>query len=77
MLIPITDFASPALDDYARRTENQLKNREHPEAGRFIAESPLVIGRALDAGCRPVSALMEARQAEALADSLLDRKSVV
>ena len=73
MLIPITDLASPALDDYARRTENQLKNREHPEAGRFIAESPLVIGRALDAGCRPVSALMEARQAEALADSLLPR----
>ena len=27
-LFPITDFADPALDVYARLTENQLVNRE-------------------------------------------------
>ena len=62
-IIPITDFDAPELDVYARLSENQLLCREHPEQGVFIAESPAVIGRALDAGCRPLSLLMEARLA--------------
>lgn len=62
-IIPITDFDAPELDVYARLSENQLLCREHPEQGVFIAESPVVIGRALDAGCRPLSLLMEARLA--------------
>ena len=57
--IEITDFAAPELDVYARATENQLVNRADPSNALFIAESPLVIGRALDAGCVPVSFLME------------------
>ena len=57
--IEITDFAAPELDVYARATENQLVNRADPANALFIAESPLVIGRALDAGCQPVSFLME------------------
>ena len=57
--IEITDFAAPELDIYARATENQLVNRADPANALFIAESPLVIGRALDAGCVPVSFLME------------------
>ena len=61
-IIPISDFAAPELDIYARLTENQLLCREHPEQGVFIAESPLVIGRALDAGYVPLSFLMETRQ---------------
>ncbi len=68
-IIPITDFLDPALDVYARLTENQLLNREHPEDGLFIAESPKVIRRALDSGCKPVSVLMEDKhleQAEAI-----------
>ena len=72
-LIPITDFLDPALDVYARRTENQLVNREHPEEGLFIAESPKVIHRALDAGCLPVSFLVEDRQAEGEAAPVLAR----
>lgn len=48
--IKITDFMAPELDVYARLTENQLLNRAHPEEGMFIAESPKVIERALDAG---------------------------
>ena len=44
-IVEITDFGTPELDIYARLTENQLVNREHPEDGLFIAESPKVIGR--------------------------------
>ncbi len=58
-IIEIQNFSDPALDLYARLTENQLLNRADPENALFIAESPLVIGRALDAGCKPVSFLME------------------
>ena len=55
----ITDFSDPRLDVYARLTEAQLLNRFEPKKGMFIAESPKVIQRALDAGCRPVSLLVE------------------
>ena len=52
--IKITDFMAPELDVYARLTENQLLNRAHPEEGMFIAESPKVIERALDADRKSV-----------------------
>ncbi len=55
----ITDFQAPELDVYARLTEAQLLNRFEPAKGMFIAESPKVIMRALDAGCIPVSLLVE------------------
>ena len=55
----ITDFTAPELDVYARLTEAQLLNRFEPKKGMFIAESPKVIMRALDAGCEPVSLLVE------------------
>ncbi|MGI6095175.1 MAG: TrmH family RNA methyltransferase [Lachnospiraceae bacterium] len=58
-IIEITDFSAPELDVYARLTENQLLNRHNPEEGLFIAESPKVVERALDAGCIPVSLLLE------------------
>ena len=60
-IVPIADFEDPALDVYARLTENQLVCRERPEDGLFIAESALVIERALDAGFEPVSFLAETR----------------
>ena len=60
-LIEITDFLAPQLDVYARLTEVQLYNHEFPEKGMFIAESPKVIERALDAGYEPISCLMEKR----------------
>jgi len=62
--IEITDFNAPELDVYARLSEVQLLNREFPEKGLFIAESPKVIERALDAGYEPVSCLMEMRHIE-------------
>lgn len=61
-MIEITDFDAPELDVYARLTEAQLLNKDHPEDGLFIAESPKVISRALDGGYEPVSVLVEKRQ---------------
>lgn len=61
-MIEITDFDAPELDVYARFTEAQLLNKDHPEDGLFIAESPKVISRALDGGYEPVSVLVEKRQ---------------
>ena len=58
-IIEIADFHAPELDVYARLTEAQLLNRFEPAKGMFIAESPKVIMRALDAGCVPVSILVE------------------
>ena len=72
-IIPITDFLAPELDLYARKTEVQLLNREHPEEGIFIAESPKVIERALDAGCEAVSFLMETRHVDTQAEAILAR----
>lgn len=62
-MIEITDFDAPELDVYARLTEAQLLNKDHPEDGLFIAESPKVINRALDGGYEPVSVLVEKKQA--------------
>ena len=72
-IIPITDFSDPALDIYARKTENQLLNREHPEEGMFIAESPKVVERALDGGYEPVSVLVEDRHIAGEAREILER----
>ena len=69
----ITDFHAPELDIYARLTENQLVNRADPENALFVAESPLVIGRALDAGCEPVSFLMEKKHVTGKGAELLAR----
>ena len=69
----ITDFHAPELDVYARLTENQLVNRADPENALFVAESPLVIGRALDAGCEPVSFLMEKKHVTGKGAELLAR----
>jgi len=72
-IIEITDFNAPELDVYARLTEVQLLNREHPENGIFIAESPKVIERALDAGYEPVSILVERKHIETQARDIIAR----
>lgn len=69
----ITDFLNPELDVYARLTEVQLLNREFPEKGLFIAESPKVIERALDAGYEPVSCLIEKRHIDGEGRPILER----
>lgn len=72
-IIEITDFEAPELDVYARLTEVQLLNRHEPEKGLFIAESPKVIERALDAGCVPVSFLTERKHIGGQARDILAR----
>ena len=72
-VIEITDFTAPELDVYARLSEGQLLNRAESEKGMFIAESPRVIERALDAGCVPVSFLSEDRHIEKEAKEILER----
>ena len=63
-IIEINNFNAPELDVYARYTEAQLLNKDRLEDGLFIAESPKVIGRALDAGYIPISVLVEKKQME-------------
>lgn len=72
-IIEVTDLDAPELDVYARLTQAQLRSRREPEKGIFIAESPKVIGHALDAGCVPLSLLMERRQLEGQGRDLVER----
>ena len=72
-IVEITDLSAPELDVYARLTQAQLRNRLEPEKGIFIAESPKVIARALDAGYTPLSLLMERKQITGPAADILTR----
>ncbi len=72
-IIEIKDFLAPELDIYARLTEVQLLNREFPDKGLFIAESPKVIERALDAGYEPISCLMEKKHIDGEGKLILNR----
>ena len=72
-IVEITDLSAPELDVYARLTQAQLRNRLEPEKGIFIAESPKVITRALDAGYTPLSLLMERKQITGPAADILTR----
>ena len=72
-VIEINDFGAPELDVYARLTEAQLLNRQDPQNAMFIAESPVVIERALDGGCVPVSMLLEKKHIETQAKQVIKR----
>ena len=72
-IIEITSFEAPELDIYARLTEAQLLNKDRPEDGLFIAESPKVIERALNAGYEPVSMLVESRHIDGEAKDIISR----
>ena len=72
-IIEVAQISAPELEVYARLTENALRSRAEPEKGIFIAESPKVIGTALDAGCEPLSSLMERRQIDGPAAGVLAR----
>ena len=72
-IIEITDFELSELDVYARYSEVQLLRIHEPKPGIFIAESPKVIERALDAGYEPISMLVEHRHIETQAKGLITR----
>lgn len=72
-IFEIKDFNAAELDIYARYNEAQLLHYYEPNGGIFIAESPLVIERALNAGCEPISFLIEKKDLDTHAASLLER----
>ena len=72
-LIEIDSLEVPELEAYGTLTEAQLRNRLEPEKGLFIAESPKVIGVALDAGLEPVSLLCERKHIEGDAKGIIER----
>ena len=72
-MIEITDFYAPELDVYARLNENQLLYRADPSNALFIAESPRVVERAMNAGYEPVSMLVEKKHIEGEAKEVIAR----
>lgn len=72
-IIEITNFEFPGLDVYARLNESQLLHFNEPNPGIFIAESPKVIERALNAGYQPVSFLIEKKEIEAQTEKIFAR----
>ena len=72
-IIEITNFSAPELDVYARLSEVQLAHFFEPDFGLFIAESPKVVERALDAGYEPVSMLVEKKHINGEAKDLIAR----
>lgn len=72
-IIEVTSIDLQELDVFARLTEAQLRNRLEPDKGIFIAESPKVIQRALDAGYEPISLLMERRHLEGQGREIIKR----
>lgn len=72
-IIEITDFDAPELDIYARLSEAQLFHYHEPDRGIFIAESPKVVERALDAGYIPISLLLERKHITGEAQGIIAR----
>lgn len=72
-IIEISDFTAPELDPYARLSEAQLLHYYEPHGGLFIAESPKVIDRALNLGCRPISLLLEPKHLDGEAKAIIER----
>lgn len=72
-IIEITNLNIPELDIYARMSEVQLLHINEPAQGIFIAESPIVIERALDAGYSPISMLVERKHLDGQACKIISR----
>ena len=72
-IIRVHDILAPELDLFSRLTEGQLRNRREQEKGIFIAESPKVIDRALNADYEPISLLMEEKHIDGQAADLISR----
>ena len=73
MIIEIEDLTAPELQPFLCTNENQLLHWNEPEQGLFIAESPKVIRRALDAGYQPVSLLCERKYISGQAIDIIER----
>lgn len=69
----LNNLQDPRPNEYARCNERQLLHRDAPFGGVFIAESPRVVRRALEAGCRPESFLIDEAQIDDLTRELMER----
>lgn len=72
-IIQVTNLQLPELELYSRFSENQLLHYFEPEPGVFIAESPIVAGRALDAGYEPISILAEEGELQGASAGFISR----
>ena len=72
-IVELTSLSEPGVEAYASLTGAQLRARQNPQEGLFIAESPQAIAAALNAGCQPVSLLMERRHVEGKAREIIAR----
>ena len=73
-VIELTDLDDKEeLQLYTSQNEAQLLHYYEPNGGIFIAESPKVIERALDAGCQPISFLMEKKHVQTQGREILER----
>lgn len=72
-IIEIASLDAPELEPYVRLTEAQLRSRQTPAKGIFIAESGKVILHALDAGYEPVSLLMGRRHVAGQGAAVIER----
>lgn len=73
MIIHVEDLKQPGPDVFANLTERELRFAYEKKGGIFIAESPKVIERALDAGYEPISMLMEEKHIGGDAAFLIER----
>lgn len=58
-VIEISSLEHPGVEIFCTLTEAQLRRQTESGKGLFIAESPNVISRALDAGYEPIALLCE------------------
>ena len=72
-VIEIQDIAAPEAGLFYHLTDAQLRSRQEPEKGIFIAEGPKVVHSALDAGCEPVSLLMRKKFIDGLGAEIIAR----
>lgn len=76
-IMEIRDLEIPELEVYIDKKEVQLLHYYEPEPGIFIAESPNVILRALEAGYEPLSLLMEKKPLGEKERAILDRRGEI
>ena len=72
-IIQIDRLEGPDLEIFSKLSEPELYHYREPDKGLFIAESPNVIDRALDAGYQPVSMLIDTKEITKNAANVLER----
>ena len=72
-IIQIDRLEGPDLEIFSKLSEPELYHYREPDKGLFIAESPNVIDRALDAGYQPVSMLIDTKEITKNAAHILER----